>query len=213
MPSTAISSKDYVVRVATATASSKTITAITAANPPVVSSTAHGYTAGQVVYIDTVVGMVELNGRAFVVGVVASGTFELKGIDGTGYTAYSSGGTAVLKTMTEVANVTATSLFEGTTPEIVVTNQRSRRAEYLVDIPDSGSGSLTIHVDVTDPGQARLRALRTSTAAETFTATDRNGKVAAFVAYVQGFPVNSGVGQAISGQVPLRITGEESWFA
>jgi hypothetical protein len=156
---------------------------------------------------------VELNGRAFVIANQATNTFELKGVDGTGYTAYSSGGTALPKTMTEIANVTASTLFEGTTPEIDVTNQRSRRREYIVDIPDSGNGSLSLHVDVTDPGQARLRALRTSTLAETFTATDRNSKAAAFVAFVQSFPVNSGVGQAVSGTVALRITGEESWFA
>lgn len=213
MPSTAVSSKDYVVRVGTANGASKTITGATQANPVVVTSTAHGLTNGTVVYIDSVSGMVELNGRAFVIANVATNTFELKGVDGTSYTAYTSGGTALPKTMTEVANITQTSLFEGTTPEIPVTNQRSRRAEYLVDIPDSGNGSLTLHVDVTDPGQARLRALRTSTLSEAFTATDRNGKAAAFVAFVQGFPVNTGVGQAIGTVVPLRITGEEAWFA
>lgn len=213
MPSTAISSKDYVVRVATATAATKTITGITAANPPVVTATAHGYANGAVVYIDSVAGMVEVNQRAFVVANQTTNTFELKGVDGTGYTAYSSGGTSALKTMTEIANVTATSLFGGQTPRIDVTNQRSRRKEYLVDIPDSGDGTLTLNVDVTDVGQARLRALRASTASEVFTATDRNGKAAAFVAFVDSFPVNTGVGNAVSTQVGLVTTSEESWFA
>lgn len=213
MPSTAISSQNFVVRVATASAAAKVISGATAANPVVITSTAHGLANGTVVYIDAVVGMVELNGRAFVIANQATNTFELKGVDGTLYTAYSSAGTATPKTMTEIANVKNVSLFEGTTPEISTTNLRSRRQEYVVDIPDSGNGSLTIDVDVTDPGQARLRALRSLTTVESFTATDRNGKAAAFVAFVQSFPVNAGVGQSVGGQVALRITGEEAWFA
>lgn len=213
MPSTAISSKDYVIRVATANGSSKTITGITAANPPVVTSSTHGLANGTIVLIDGVVGMVELNGRAFVVANTATNTFELKGIDGTGYTAYASGGTALPKTMTEVANVKATTLFGGETQKIDVTNQRSRRKEYILDIPDSGDGSLTLDMAVADVGQARLRALRTSTASEVFTATDKNGLIAAFVAQVTSFPVSTGVGQSVGTQVGLSITGEEAFFA
>lgn len=74
--------------------SSKTITGATQANPVVITtSAAHGYSNGDEVYIDGVVGMTELNGKRYIVANVAATTFELTGIDGTGYTAYSSGGT------------------------------------------------------------------------------------------------------------------------
>lgn len=214
MPSSAFSSKDFLVRVATANGAVKNITAASAANPVVITSAAHGLANGAVVFVDGVVGMVELNGRAFVVANQAANTFELKGVDGTAYTPYASGGTATPKTMVEVANVKNVSLFEGTTPEITTTNLRSRRAEYIVDIPDSGNGSLTIDLaSPADVGQERLRTLRGSTVAETFTAVLRDGRAAAFVAFVQSFPVNAGVGQAVGGQIALRITGEEAWFA
>lgn len=214
MPSTAISSQNFVVRVATANGASKVISGATAANPVVITSTAHGLANGTVVFIDGVLGMVELNGRAFVIANVATNTFELKGVDGTAYTAYASGGTALPKTMTEVANVKNVTLFDGTTPEIPTTNLRSRRQEYIVDIPDSGNGSLTIDIaSPADVGQERLRTLRGLTTAEAFTATLRDGRAAAFVAFVQSFPVNAGTGQAVGGQVALRITGEEAWFA
>lgn len=72
----------------------RTITAITKANPAVVSSAAHGFSNGDEVYIESVVGMTEVNGRRFVIANVAAGTFELQGIDSTSYTTYSSGGTA-----------------------------------------------------------------------------------------------------------------------
>jgi len=213
MPSTAISSKDYVIRVATANGSPKTITGATAANPVVITSTAHGLANGTVVALDSLGGMIELNGRSFVIANQATNTFELKGVDGTTYTAYTSGGTATSKTMTRIENLKGSSLFEGTTPEIDVTNQDSRRREYVIDIPDSGQGSLTIDVDASGAGQARLRALKGLTVSETFSATDRNGKVAVFVAFVTSFPVNTAVGSAVNSQVSLRITNEEAWFA
>lgn len=213
MPSSAISSVNTVVRVSTATAAAKTITAITAANPPVCTSAAHGLTNGTIVVIDGVVGMTELNGRAFMVANVAANTFELKGIDATSYTAYASGGSATPQTMTAIANVKSGQLFEGQTQQIDVTNCSSRRKEYLLDVPDQGGGSLTIDFDPTDPGQLALRAAFSAQTLKAFTATLRNGKVAAFMAYVSSFPTSWGVGQALGGTVNLTITGEESYFA
>lgn len=68
------------------------ITGITAANPPVVTSAAHGYSNGDVIYIDAVAGMSDVNDRSYTVASAATNTFELSGIDGSGWDAYSSGG-------------------------------------------------------------------------------------------------------------------------
>jgi hypothetical protein len=75
------------------------ITGATQADPVVVTITGHGYSNDDDVFIDGVVGMTELNGRFFRVANVTANTFELtdyagNDIDGTGFTAYSSGGTA-----------------------------------------------------------------------------------------------------------------------
>ena len=75
-----------------------TITGITAANPPVVTtSAAHGFSNGAQVKIVKVRGMTEVNREAFLVANVTASTFELQdlssvNIDGTGFTAYVSGG-------------------------------------------------------------------------------------------------------------------------
>ena len=81
------------------TESNKTITAITAANPAVVTSNSHGYSNGDFVIISGVVGMTEVNNKTFKVADKTTNTFELQDVDGTdinssGYTAYSSGGVA-----------------------------------------------------------------------------------------------------------------------
>jgi hypothetical protein len=70
------------------------ITAATAASPvEITTSAAHGLSNGDVVYIAGVLGMTEINGLTFTVANKTATTFELDGIDGTSYTAYSSGGT------------------------------------------------------------------------------------------------------------------------
>lgn len=74
-------------------AATKTITAITQANPGAVTATAHGYTTGDTVYITAVVGMVQVNGLRFVITVVDVDHFTI-GVNTTGYAAYVSGGTA-----------------------------------------------------------------------------------------------------------------------
>ena len=76
----------------------KTISAITSANPAVVTSNSHGYSNGDFVIITGVVGMTEVNGKTFKVADKTTNTFELQDVDGTdinssGYTTYGSAGT------------------------------------------------------------------------------------------------------------------------
>src|SRR5262249_37349432 len=74
-------------------ASGKTITAITRANPGQVTATGHGYSNGDTVYISGVVGMTQINGQFVTATVVDANNFTI-GVNTSGYTAYSSGGTA-----------------------------------------------------------------------------------------------------------------------
>jgi hypothetical protein len=75
------------------TETAKAITGATAANPIVITSAAHGYANGNKVVIEGVKGMTRLNGEVFIVAGVTADTFQLSGVDGSGYAAYSSGGT------------------------------------------------------------------------------------------------------------------------
>lgn len=70
------------------------ITNITQANPAVVSQAAHGYANADKVLITDVVGMTEVNNNIYTIANVAAGTYELQGVDSTGFTAYTSGGQA-----------------------------------------------------------------------------------------------------------------------
>ena len=75
------------------------ITGITKADPAVVTtSTAHGYSNGDAIDIESVIGMTEVNEKRFLVASATSNTFELQDedgndIDSSSYTTYSSSGT------------------------------------------------------------------------------------------------------------------------
>lgn len=69
------------------------ITDITQANPAVVTS-ANTFTDGETVVITGVVGMTEVNGNSYTVANATSTDYELAGIDSTGFTAYTSDGSA-----------------------------------------------------------------------------------------------------------------------
>ena len=69
------------------------ITGATQANPCHITSTAHHLTTGFTVTIQGVGGMTELNGNTYTITVVDANHFSLNGVNSTGYTAYTSGGT------------------------------------------------------------------------------------------------------------------------
>jgi hypothetical protein len=74
---------------------SVTITGATQANPCVITSAGHGFRTGVQVTISGVVGMTQLNGNTYTITRIDANTFSLDGVNSTGFTAYTSGGTAV----------------------------------------------------------------------------------------------------------------------
>lgn len=88
----------YFVDCGLSTDSPKTITAITKANPGVVTAGTHGFSNGDIVIIRGVVGMTEVNQIKFKVANKADNTFELTNpttsanINTSAYTTYVSGG-------------------------------------------------------------------------------------------------------------------------
>ena len=98
------------------TESDVTISGITQADPAVVTATGHGYSNGDEIFITSVEGMIEVNGKRFLVSNATTNTFEIQDlsgtdIDSTGYTAYTSGGVA--NRVYEIStNITESILYE-----------------------------------------------------------------------------------------------------
>lgn len=97
-----------------------TITAITKANPGVITSNSHGLSNGDKVTIRNIVGMTELNDKKFTVANSAANTFTLQDangddIDTTGYTTYVSGGEA----RKAVSTISGLDHLEGETVQVL----------------------------------------------------------------------------------------------
>ena len=93
------------------TETSQNITAVTQANPAVVTITSHTFTNGDRIFISGVAGMTQLNNREFTVANTTANTFELSGINSTGFDAYTSGGTAA-KIVEVTTTYSVTDIFE-----------------------------------------------------------------------------------------------------
>ncbi len=85
----------YQIGVKTGDFTANVITGATQANPCVITVTDGDiFSTGENVGIASVVGMTELNGNSYTVTKLTATTYELDGIDSTGYGAYVSGGVA-----------------------------------------------------------------------------------------------------------------------
>jgi len=71
-----------------------TVTGASQANPCQITDVAHPYSTGDEVYLDSLGGMTQLNGRTFVITKTGANTYTLDGEDSTAHTAYTAGGTA-----------------------------------------------------------------------------------------------------------------------
>ena len=139
--------------------SASAVTNISKANPAVVTSSSHGLETGDVVQISGVVGMLQVNDRAFGVNVLTSNTFELVDVDSTSYDAYVSGGHIAEGEFSNFCALTNYNQQGGTSPEIPTTNLCSTAQEYVIGLPDFGTTALDFNFDpLLDPVQVSLHA-------------------------------------------------------
>ena len=111
----------------------KQIVDATAANPVVVTVSGHGFSNGDSVDVTGVAGMIELNGNRYTVSAATADTFELSATDGSGFSAYLSGG-VVRKA---VSTVSGADHLEGETVSVVADG--TVHADEVV-----GSGAVTL---------------------------------------------------------------------
>lgn len=131
------------------------ITGATAADPVVITAAGHGFSDGDQVRIREVLGMTDLNEGIYTVANAAADTFELAGLNGSGFAAYISGGIA--EKVTDV--VTGLDHLEGETVAVVADGAR------LTDqVVDGGEVALeqygnTIHVGINVRRRMKLMRL------------------------------------------------------
>ena len=128
-----------------------TITNITQANPAVVTASSHGFTNGEKIIIRNVVGMTEVNNLVFTVAGATTNTFQLSGIDSTGYTAYTSGGSAGLSQGVKTWSEGAFSVKNGY-PRAVAFYEERLYFAATPNQPQTIYGSVTADFENHEPG-------------------------------------------------------------
>lgn len=210
MASTAVSKYRTAVKVSTATTSAKMITGITKATSAVVSSTSHGLAVGAVVVFSSVGGMAEINGVAGLVTVSNTNDFTVN-IDTSGFTTYTSGGSATPQTMTLVENVLDFQRNGDEADRIDSTNLQSTKKEYIVGLAGEGSITMPVDVDATGPGQAAVRAKVGTDVAQAVSVTRADGK--SEVMMVKWTNFSEGFSDKHGGTFSGAVTGPVGWYA
>lgn len=106
---TTIVGRNVKVQVALTFSAAANPTDVSKANPAVATLAAHGRQVGDVGYWSVSAGMTELDQQAVVVTAAPSGTFDMAGLDSTGYSTYTAGSitfAATWGTVSEAAGYT-----------------------------------------------------------------------------------------------------------
>jgi len=189
--------REYRLEVQSTIDSVKTVTAITKANPAVVSCASHGYANGDIVILTDVEGMVEVNNLVARVANQASGTFELAGVNSTNFGTFVSGEVAEITAFTTVTQATGVDFGAGSAEEIDMTTliDSTRRVEDgILSLPQ-----ITVNL-LADPPAAAQAAIETAAYAKTvlaFRATTKGGRIRLWA----GTP--STIGESVSVNSPI----------
>ncbi len=119
-----------------------TVTAITKADPPVVSAShGQGSVVGTifVAKLESVEGMTEVDDEVFIMRVLTSGTAQLLNTDSTDYGTFTGTGLLSVGQMTDWCEITSLNRQGGSSPEIPATTVCSDFAEFEIGLPDFGS--------------------------------------------------------------------------
>lgn len=211
---TAIVWKNVAVAMQSAIASDKTITAITQANPGVVSSTAHGYSDGDYVLLE-VQGMYQVNQRVARVASKTTDTFQLEGIDTTNFEAFTSGTCKKITFGTTISSATSISASGGNFDMIDTTTIHQNFRSEMPGLPQPISYTMDHIWDSTDAGQVAMKAASDIQALRAFKFTfGSGGKILVFVGYVgfSGMPGGSAQ-NLMTTQAVFTVNGLPTFYA
>ncbi len=214
MPSTAISAQGTTVSIGTTTGSAINLSAVALTNPcRVTLASVTGLNKGDVLTLAGIVGTTQLNGNSYVIQYIEPVTkiVTLAGVDATGFTAYTSGGTATPVQWTKVSNVRSYNGFDGAASEIERTNFDSTAKEFILGLFDPSQFTIEVDQDNSDAGQIALMTAQVTGLLKNFKLLLPNGNSATFTAYVKKFNSQGAVDQAVRRSADLRISGPITW--
>src|SRR5882757_2127371 len=140
---TAILGTNAKVEVQSTLGSALTVTAVTKANPGVVTSTAHGLSNGAVVVFTVAGGMVQLDGQAVRVANVTTNTFELESLATTLFDTWTAGTCKSVTAFSTLSSAQDVSMPNPAPAKIDITTLIDISKQYAFGLPDAPDGSIT----------------------------------------------------------------------
>jgi len=192
--------------------SPKTVTNITAAEPPVVSAAAHGFILGSVVKLANIDAPTQLDDGTFAVDNPLTGTFELAGQDGTGYDAFDSGSpgaTATPVTFSPFCELTSFNQQDGGADQVEVTGWCSTAKEFEQGLSDSGTLQLDYNLAPNETVQTAIREAKLAGDKLAFKITfPGDGGMAIMIGTVQQTSFQGAVNGVFTGSATIKLSGE-----
>lgn len=184
------------------------ITAITKADPAVVTVVAHPYTEGDVIRIRGVGGMTTLNDNLFVVDDPLTDSFELAGEDTTDADTYTSGGVTDEATFSQFCELTGVNQQDAAADQIEVTSICSTAKEFEQGLSDSGTLQLDYNAAPLSAIQTVLRNAKISGDQLAFKIVfPESGGTVVMLGTVQQQSVQGQVNGVWTGSATIKLTG------
>lgn len=146
------------VEIAATFAAAKTVTAVTKAVPPVITSATHAMAEGTIGYFDTAAGMDELLGQAVSVDATATNTFNGEGLDTTNFGTFTSGTIIPVATWLTLSSATAYEIPEGSADPLDATTLLDRIKQEQAGLMSAQNVQLSKFSDMQLPALAMVRA-------------------------------------------------------
>lgn len=189
-----------------------TVTDITAANPPVVTSAAHGLILGAVVKLSNLDAPAQLDGGTYAIDNPATNTFELAGVDGSGYDAFDAGSPASLATpatFSEFCELTGANQQDAGADQIEVSTICSTAKEFEQGLSDSGTLQLDFNWAGNETVQAAMRTAKINGDKLAFKITfPGDGGTVILIGTVQQTSLQGSVNGVWTGSATIKLSGE-----
>lgn len=205
---------DTVVEIQKTLGSAKTLTAITKASPPVATSTAHGLANGTVGILAIPSGMTSLDKRLVRIANQATNTFELEGLDTTGFPDFVSGTFTPITAFDTFSNVTSFAIPEPQPNRQDSTTVHVNTKREIFGLDDAVQANFTMQADPKNVAVINLRSASKTKATRGFRVTLQDGTVLLLNAYCAGGRGLDGgqPGTIMTAQAFLTLAAEEQYL-
>lgn len=190
-----------------------TITGISKASEAVVTAS-NSLTAGDLVVIKSVAGMVEINNRVVRVKAPSGTEFTCEGLDSTNFTTYASGGVAnEVSTLLAFDNATTFNFPEPSPNRLDATTIHGNQKVEIFGLDDAATLTMNMNSDPTAAHVVELRAASRAKTTRAFRVTLQDGKVLIFNAYVAGGRgLDGSAGAIATSSAEMTLAADEQYF-